>query len=86
MPYEVLEKKTKKVAKGTRSGLRRKDTADLSSEDETDPPVAEDDDEEEENNSPLRGKEEKVGLHEPKGEGTQEGEGLPRGELHMGCR
>ena len=55
-PYDVPEKKTKKAAKGTRSGLRRKDTSDLSSEDETDPSVAEDDDEEEEeDNSPLRG-------------------------------
>ena len=34
---------------------------------------------EEEYNFPLRGEEEKGGLHEPGGEGTQEGEGLPRG-------
>ena len=55
-PYDVPEKKTKKAAKGTRSGLRRTDTSDLSSEDETDPSVAEDDDEEEEeDNSHLRG-------------------------------
>ena len=47
-PYEVPEKKTKKAAKGTRSGLRRKDTSDLSSKNETDPSVIEDDDEEEE--------------------------------------
>ena len=55
-PYDVPEKKTKKAAKGTRSGLRRKDTSDLSSEDETDPSVAEyDDEEEEEDNSPPEG-------------------------------
>ena len=76
-PYDVPEKKIKKAAKGTRSGLRRKDTPDLTSEDETDPLVAEDDEEEEEDNSPLRGGE--GGLHKPGGEGTQEGEGLPRG-------
>ena len=55
-PYEVPEKKTKKAAKGTRSALRRKDTSDLSSEDETDPSIAEDGgEEEEENNSPSEG-------------------------------
>ena len=81
-PYDVLEKKTKKAAKGTRSGLRQKGCSELSSEDETDPLVAEDGDEkEEEDNSPCEGggKEEKGGIHKPGGEGTQEGEGLPRG-------
>ena len=53
VPYDVPEKKTKKAAKGTRSGLRRKDSLQLSFEDETDPSVAEHgDEEEEENNSP----------------------------------
>ena len=52
----MLEKKTKKAAKGTRSGLRRKDTSDLSSEDETDPSITGDDEEEaEQDYSPLRG-------------------------------
>ena len=47
-PYDVPEKKAKKTAKGTRSGLRRKGASDMSSEDETDSSVAEDDGEEEE--------------------------------------
>lgn len=47
-PYDVPEKKAKKTAKGTRSGLRRKGASDMSSEDETDSSATEDDDEEEE--------------------------------------
>ena len=79
-PYDMPEKKTKKAAKGTRSGLRRKDTSDLSSEDETDSSAAEyDSEEEEEGGFPLKGEEEKRGLHESGGEGAQEGEGLPCG-------
>ena len=47
-PYDVPEKKAKKTAKGTRSGLRRKGASDMSSEDETDSSATEDDGEEEE--------------------------------------
>ena len=47
-PYDVPEKKAKKTAKGTRSGLCRKGASDMSSEDETDSSAAEDDGEEEE--------------------------------------
>ena len=55
-PYDVPEKKAKKMAKGTRSGLRRKGASDMSSEDETDSSVAEDDSEEEEEGGfPLEG-------------------------------
>ena len=78
-PYDVPEKKTKKAAKGTRSGLRRKDSSKLSSEDETDPSVTEHGDEEEEDNSPPEGEGKNGVLHKPGGEGTQEGGGLPRG-------
>ena len=50
-PYQMPEKK----AKETRSGLHRKGTSDLTSEDaETHSSLTEDDDEEEERNSPLR--------------------------------
>ena len=42
-PYEVLEKKAKKKAKGTRSGLRHKGTSDMLSKDaETHSPPATD--------------------------------------------
>ena len=47
-PYNVLEKKPRKAAKGTRSGLRRKGASDVMSEDETHSLSAEDDDKEEE--------------------------------------
>ena len=61
-PYDVPEKKAKKTAKGTRSGLRRKGASDMSSEDETDSSAAEDDgEEEEEGGSPLRGEGRKGG-------------------------
>ena len=56
-PYEMPEKKAKKKAKETRSGLRRKGTSDATFEDaETHSSAAEDDDEEEEeSNSPPEG-------------------------------
>ena len=57
-PYQAPEKK----AKETRSGLRRKGTSDMTSEDaETHSPPATDDEEEEEeeSNSPLRGERKK---------------------------
>ena len=47
-PYDVPEKKAKKMVKGSRSGLHRKGASDMSSEDETDSSVTEDDGEEEE--------------------------------------
>ena len=40
-PYDVLEKKAKKTAKGSRSGLRRKGASDMSSEDKSDYSVTE---------------------------------------------
>ena len=56
VPYDVLEKKAKKTAKGTRSGLRRKGASDMSSEDDTGSSVVEDDgEEEEESGFPLEG-------------------------------
>ena len=60
-PYDVPEKKAKKTAKGTRSGLRRKGASDMSSEDETDSSAAEDngEGEEESGTPPPRGEEEK---------------------------
>jgi hypothetical protein len=55
-PYQALEKKAKKKAKETRSGLRRKGTSAATSEDaETHSSAAEDDEEEEESNSPPEG-------------------------------
>ena len=47
-PYEVPEKKTKKAAKGTRGGLRRKGVSDVTFEDAETPSFAEDDKEKEE--------------------------------------
>ena len=47
-PYEVLEKKAKKKAPGTRSGLRRKGTSDVTSEDTETHSSTEDNEEEEE--------------------------------------
>ena len=48
-PYEVPEKKAKKKAKGTKSGLHRKGTSDATSEDVEDhSSVAEGDEEEDE--------------------------------------
>ena len=61
-PYDVPEKKAKKTAKGTRSGLRRKGASDMSSKDETDSSAAEDDsEEEEEGGSPPEGGRKKRG-------------------------
>lgn len=78
--YDVSEKKAKKTAKRTRSGLHREGASDMSSEDETDSSVAEDDgEEEEESGSPLRGEGRKGGRHKSGGEGAQEEEGLPCG-------
>ena len=48
-PYQAPEKKAKKKAKGTRGGIRRKGTSDMTSEDvEAHSSAAEDDEEEEE--------------------------------------
>ena len=52
-PYEVLEKKAKKKATGTRKGLRRKVVSDSSSED-TEAHSANENEEEEEGNPPLK--------------------------------
>ena len=60
-PYDVPEKKPKKVSKGTRSGLRRKGASDMSSKDETDSSAAEDDGEEEEESDPPEGGRKKRG-------------------------
>ena len=57
-PYEVPEKTTKKKAKGTRDGLRRKGNSDAASEDIEAHSSTEDDEEEEEeeeSHSPLQG-------------------------------
>ena len=52
-PYQAPDKKAKKKAKETRSGLRRKGASDMTSEDaETHSSATEDDEEEEESNSP----------------------------------
>lgn len=56
-PYQALEKKAKKKAKGVRSGPRRKGASDMTSKDnETHSSAAEDDDDdEEESSSPPEG-------------------------------
>jgi hypothetical protein len=56
VPCQAPEKKAKKKAKETRSGLRRKGTSDATSKDaETHSTAAEDEEEEEESNSPPEG-------------------------------
>ena len=61
-PYQAPEKKAKKKAKETRSGLRRKGTSDVTSEDtETHSSPDEDEGEEEESESPLKGERKKRG-------------------------
>ena len=64
-PYQAPEKKAKKKGKEARSGLRRKGTSDITSED-TEAPSShegdEDKEEEEESNSPLKGVRRKGGL------------------------
>ena len=55
-PYKAPEKKAKKKAKGAKSGLRRKGTSDVTSEDaKTHSSPTENDEEEEESNSPPEG-------------------------------
>jgi hypothetical protein len=59
-PYQASEKKAKKKARETRSGLRRKGTSDVTSEDtESHSSAAEDDKEEEESNSSPEGRRKK---------------------------
>ena len=60
-PYEVPEKKAKKMAKGARSGLCRKGASDITSGDETHSSATEDGDKEEEENDPPKGGRKKRG-------------------------
>ena len=63
VPYQAPEKKAKKKGKEVRSGLRRKGTSDITSEDtEALSSHDEDEEEEEENNSPPKGERRKGGL------------------------
>lgn len=78
-PYKAPEKKAKKKAKGAKSGLRRKDTSDVASEDdETHSSVPEDNEEEEEE------EEEEGGSGASGGGDAQEGEGRSSGQRHVG--
>ena len=64
-PYQAPEKKAKKKGKEARSGLRRKGTSDIGSEDTealSSHEGDEDEEEEEESNSPLKGGKKKRGL------------------------
>ena len=86
-PYEVLEKKAKKKAPGTRSGLHRKGTPDMTSEDSETHSFTKDDEEEEEEEEicpPYLGEKEEEGLHTWGGRGIQEGENFPSGQLCVG--
>ena len=88
-PYEVPEKKAKKKAPGTRTGLHRKGTSDVTSKDTETHSSTEDNEEEGEDEeihpSYCREKEEE-GLHTWGGRGVQEGENFPPGRLHSGHR
>ena len=89
-PYHAPEKKAKKKGKEVRSGLRRKGTSDITSEDTealSSHEGDEDEEEEEENNSPPPGgKEEKGRFRGPRGGGVQEGETLPFRRFGIGRR
>ena len=80
-PYQAPEKKAKKKGKEAKNGPRRKGPSDtMSGEPEAlSSHEGDEDEEEEEGNPPLKGEEEKGGLHGPRGGGDQEGEGPPRG-------
>ena len=83
-PYEVLEKKAKKKATGTRKGLRRKVVSE-SSYDNTEAPSSHENKEEEEESSPLQpGRQEKEGRPNQGGRRVQEGQDPPSGLLHDG--
>ena len=74
-PYQAPEKKAKKKGKEARSGLRRKGTSDLASEDTKvlsshEGDEDEEEEEEEESNSPLKGGEEKGGVSGPRSGGV----------------
>ena len=77
-PYEVLEKKAKKKATGTRKGLRRKVVSDSSSED-TEVHSSNDNEEEQEENPLPQTKGEKKRKAAPSGEaeGSKKGRTLP---------
>ena len=82
-PYDVLEKKAKKMATGTRYDLWRKVVSDTTSEDTKSHSSSEDGEEEEEIHAPaLPGEKEEEGHPAGEGQGVQEGENLPSGPLH----
>ena len=79
-PYDVPEKKAKKAAKGTRSGLHRKGASDVMSEDETHSSSAEDDDEEEEeedDSPPEAGRKKRAASKNLEAKAPKRGKGSP---------
>ena len=83
-PYKAPEKKAKKKAKGAKSGLRRKGTSDVTSEDdETHSSVPEDNDEEEEgeeeeyNPLPEERKKKRAASAHLEAETSKKGKGVP---------
>lgn len=76
MPYEVPEKKARKKASGTRSGLRRKGTLDMMSEDTKTHSSTEDDKEEEDEEEihpPAGGRKKRKGSTHGEAEASKKG-------------
>ena len=80
-PYEVLEKKAKKTSAGTRDGLQRKFSLDMTSKD-TKMHSSIEEEEEEEIRPPYWEEKEEEGHPTWEGQGVQEGENLPSGPFH----
>ena len=72
-PYEVLEKKTKKKAMGTRKGLQRKVVSDTTSEDTKAHSSNEDKEEEEEIPPPTRGEKKRKAAPQGEAEASKKG-------------
>ena len=75
VPYDVPEKMVKTMAKGTRSGLRRRSTLVISSDNETDPWAPDDDDKEGGDSPPPRGREKREASTSLEAEAPRRGKG-----------
>nr|XP_020163030.1 podocalyxin-like protein 2 [Aegilops tauschii subsp. strangulata] len=77
-PYDVPEKKAKKAAKGTRSGLRRKGASVVMSKDEThSSPDDEEEEEEEEDSRPKAGRKKRAASKRLEAKAPKRGKGSP---------
>ena len=74
-PYDVPEKKVKTTAKGTRSGIRRRSTLVISSDNEIDPSATDDDEEEVGDSPPAGGREKREASMSLEAEAPKRGRG-----------